>query len=177
MTSTHVVAVSTASALALAALLCGACGGSPSAPAPPPATTPPPASPTPAPVNIVGTWNGAALDSQGATSVSWTLAVDGTAVSGKVVTNAINPLDGSCGSCHRNKSGTVKGTYASGTLDLTMFFAAGADGDPTPACSATITLSAPPSSIGTEHMSGAYSGSDTCEGPFLNGAMQLDRQR
>ena len=52
----------------------------------------------------------------------------GTAVSGTVATQAVNPNDGSCNSCHRNKNGSVSGAISGSTLTLTMFFAAGGDG-------------------------------------------------
>ena len=82
------------------------------------------------------------MDSQGATLVTWALTQTGTSVVGTVKTQAVNPADGSCGSCHRNKSGTFTGTISGAGMTLTMFFAAGADGDPTPACTATLMGSA-----------------------------------
>jgi hypothetical protein len=132
------------------------------APAPPPLTA-----------GLTGNWSGGASDSQGATVVAWQLTQAGSAVSGTVRTTATNPDDGSCGSCHRNKSGTISGTLTGSTLTLTMFFAAGADGDPTPACSATLTGSAP--SVSGSTVVAAYSGSDTCEGAFANGTMTMHR--
>jgi hypothetical protein len=62
---------------------------------------------------------------------------------------------------------------AAGTLTMTMTFAAGVDGDPTPICSATMTGSA--STIAGE-LSGSYTGSDTCEGAFLNGRIAMARR-
>jgi hypothetical protein len=56
-----------------------------------------------------------------------------------------------------------------------MFFAAGANGDPTPACSATLTGSA--SEVASNRISAAYSGADTCEGPFTNGTMTMARHQ
>ena len=120
-----------------------------------------------------GTWDGTASDSQGATTVAWSLTRSGATVSGTVTTQAINPEDGSCNSCHRNKRGSVTGTIAGSTLTLTMFFAAGVDGDPTPACSATVTGSA--TMLTERTINGQYSGADTCEGPFTSGSFVMAR--
>ena len=138
-------------------------------PAPPGLPAPPP---TPLPlVNLVGTWTGTAVDSQGAAIFTWTLSQSGNSVSGAVQTQAVNPLDGSCGSCHRNKSGTFSGTISGTTLTMTMFFAANAAGDPTPLCSQTISGEASSFAIGT--LTTGYSGDDTCEGAFLNGSLVM----
>src|SRR5215472_12666729 len=110
-------------------------------PAAPSTSFPTPSSPIPATVDLAGAWFGGATDSQGSTAVTWTLTQSGTSVSGTARTTALNADDGSCGSCHRNKSGTVTGTLTGASLTLTMFFAAGVDGDPTPACSATLNAS------------------------------------
>ena len=106
--------------------------------------------------------------------MAWSLTQTGETVSGTVSTQAVNPNDGSCNSCHRNKSGTVTGTIAGSRLTLQMFFAAGVDGDPTPACSATLTGSATLAADRT--VSGEYSGADTCEGPFTNGTLAMARR-
>ena len=103
----------------------------------------------------------------------FSLNQEGAAVSGTVMTQAVDPNDGSCNSCHRNKRGSVTGTIAGSTLTLRMFFAAGADGDPTPACSATLTGSA--TAIADGRLTGVYSGEDTCEGPFTNGTFAMAR--
>ena len=111
----------------------------------------------------------------GATTVTWTLTQTGASVSGAVKTQAVDQNDGSCGSCHRNKSGTFSGSIDGTTLKLTMYFAAGADGDPTPACTATLSGTASTSSTANQ-MTAAYAGEDSCEGPFLNGNLPMTRQ-
>jgi hypothetical protein len=160
----------------VAALAAGSCG-SMAAPAAPSTSTPAPAAPQPAALNLSGAWSGGATDSQGPASVSWTLAQSGANVTGTVRTNALNPDDGSCSSCHRNKSGTVTGTLSvtanTTALTLTMSFAAGVDGDPTPACSATLTATS--SSLSSSNVVADYSGSDTCEGTFANGTLTMHR--
>jgi hypothetical protein len=55
-----------------------------------------------------------------------------------------------------------------------MFFAAGVDGDPTPACTATLKGSA--SSPGADQLATTYSGSDSCEGAFENGTLSMTRR-
>ena len=151
------------------ALVCVTCAGGAT-------TTSPNAVPT-APtqvLNVSGNWTGTSTDSQGITVVSWTLTQSGTVVSGTVKTNAPDPNDGSCNSCHRNKSGTLTGSVSSNILTMSMQFAAGADGDPTPICSATMTGTASSSAAG--QLSGNYAGSDTCEGAFLNGNVTMTRR-
>jgi hypothetical protein len=162
----------------VAASMAMSCSGSSTAP--PVAPTPPPAAATPAPdpglqTSFSGSWSGSASDSQGETTVTWSLTQTGDTVAGTVSTQAVNPNDGSCNSCHRNKSGSVTGTVSGSTVSLTMFFAAGVDGDPTPACSATLTGRA--SASGDRRIAGEYTGADTCEGPFVNGAFAMTRQQ
>jgi hypothetical protein len=165
-------------AIAVAAMLALSCGSASTAPtivspAPAPPVTPPTPDPGP-PGSFSGSWAGNASDSQGETTVSWSLTQTGDAVSGTVLTQAVNPNDGSCNSCHRNKSGSVAGTISGSTLALTMVFAAGVDGDPTPACSAALTGRA---TIGPDRrIAGQYTGDDTCEGPFVGGAFSMTRQ-
>jgi len=154
-------------AVAIAATRCGA-------PAMPAASSAPtPVTPAAASPDLSGAWSGSANDSQGPTTVTWVLSQSGANVTGTVRTNAVNPDDGSCSSCHRNKSGTVTGTLNGSSLTLTMLFAAGGDGDPTPACSATLNVSS--TSVSNTQVSSAYAGSDTCEGAFTNGTMNVHR--
>jgi hypothetical protein len=146
-------------AAAAVTLLAVACG-SPTMPS----TTP----------SVAGAWSGSSVDSQGTTVVTWTLAQAGTQVMGTVQTRAPDPTDGSCNACHRNKSGTFTGTITGQFLTMNLQFAAGVDGDPTPICSATMAGSAYMATAG--QLSGAYTGSDTCEGSFLNGALAMTRR-
>jgi hypothetical protein len=169
LTKAALVIVATA-ALTVPAM---SCAGS----AAPPTVGPTPVqTPAPSPqVGFAGTWNGTGADSQGATTVAWSLTQTGATVSGTVKTQAVNPNDGSCNSCHRNKSGSVSGAISGSTLTLTMFFAAGGEGDPTPACSATLKGSA--TSVADGILTGEYSGADTCEGPFTNGTLAMHQLR
>jgi hypothetical protein len=160
------------SAPAFVALVALSCGGSPAAPTAQPVVDPLPGSA--ASFAFTGTWSGTATDSQGTTTVTWTLAQTGDTISGTVKTQAVDPADGSCNSCHRNKSGTVSGTISGRTASLRMFFAAGADGDPTPICSQTLDGTA--SSAADGRLTGTYSGADTCEGQLANGALALARR-
>ncbi len=143
------------------------CGGSPAAPSGQSAVV---ALPAPAASSLAGTWTGTGVDSQGTTTVTWTLAQTGDTVSGTVKTQAVDPTDGSCNSCHRNKSGTVAGTIAGGSVLLRMVFAAGADGDPTPICSQALDGTASRTDDG--RIVGTYSGADTCEGQLANGTLR-----
>ncbi|HEY7284519.1 MAG TPA: hypothetical protein VH497_03680 [Vicinamibacterales bacterium] len=124
---------------------------------------------------LEGVWVGMGADSQGSTRVTWQLSQSAAALSGTVKTQAIDPNDGSCGSCHRNKSGMFTGTISGDIVSLTMFFAAGADGDPTPACTATLVGSA--SARAADELLTTYSGSDSCEGAFERGTLSMTRGR
>ncbi len=138
-------------------------------------TAPSPVSTVPSQIlSVAGSWSGTSTDSQGTTVVDWTITQTGGTVSGTVRTNAPDPTDGSCNSCHRNKSGTFSGAVSGNILTMTMQFAAGADGDPTPICSATMTGTATRTADG--RLGGGYTGSDTCEGSFLNGSLTMTRK-
>jgi hypothetical protein len=126
------------------------------------------------PVSMAGEWSGTAMDSQGAVIVTWALDQTDTSVSGTVSTQAVDPTDGSCNSCHRNKTGTFSGTISGNTLMLTMFFPSETAGDPTPIC--TATLSGTGSSMSPGAFNAVYSGSDSCEGPFMNGTLTMAHQ-
>ena len=106
----------------------------------------------------------------GTINLSWALTQTGSAVSGTVQMQAVDAA-GSCNSCHRNKSGTFSGTIGGTTLALTMVFASGGAGDPTPACTATLTGTA--SNMATGTLTVAYSGVDSCEPPAENGTVVM----
>src|SRR5262245_22351418 len=117
-----------------------ACGSSP---ATSPTTTNPiaPAPPPAAAINVSGTWSGPGSDSFGPELVTWVLTQSGTSVSGTAALNAVDPADGSCGSCHKVKRGTLTGTLSGSSLSVKMTFPAGGD-VPTPICVAELTASA-----------------------------------
>ena len=106
----------------------------------------------------------------GTINLSWALTQTGSAVSGTVQMQAVDAA-GSCNSCHRNKSGTFSGTIGGTTLALTMVFPSGGAGDPTPACTATLTGTA--SNMATGTLTVAYSGVDSCEPPAENGTVVM----
>ena len=150
------------------------CGGMPAAPAAAP-LAPTPSGTATTTLSVAGIWEGTANDSQGTTLITWVLNQTGSTVSGTVKTQSVDPTDGSCNSCHRNKSGTFTGTLDGTTLTLSMTFAAGVNGDPTPACKATMTGTAP--GVATDKISAAFTGLDSCEGPFLNGTLAMRPQK
>jgi hypothetical protein len=154
-----------------------ACGSStmPTTPTTPSQPAAPAPQPTPQPASLSGAWTGTSVDAQGTTVVNWTITQTGSTVAGTVTTNAPNPTDGSCNACHRNKSGTFTGTISGDTLTINLFFAAGVNGDPTPICSATMTGSAARAASGD--LQGTYTGSDTCEGPFLDGRLAMSHRQ
>ena len=154
--------------LVAAALLCSlaACGS---------ATMP--ASPTPAPAasssaNLAGTCTGTGNDAQGAETFRWTITQTGDRISGAAVLDSANRDDGSCGSCHKQKTGTVAGTLSGGALTLTLDFPAGGS-DITPLCG--LTLHATTSDVAAGRISASYTGTTTCEGPISDGRLTVSR--
>ncbi len=167
-------------ALAVLGISCG--GGS----GPPDEASPPSGSPVESsqPVSLAGTWSGTGVDSNantgpnGGTIVTWTLAQTDAGVSGTVTTQSVDPINTTCTSCHRNKTGTLSGTIAGTTLALTMSFPAGNPAgnpaDVTPICSAMLTGTV--SRITQSSLTALYSGADTCEGQLVGGTLTMARQ-
>jgi hypothetical protein len=129
------------------------------------------------PIDLAGTWSGTASDfwvNQKVTDgmrVTWELTQAGGNVGGTVTsTNLTASNDGSCSGCHRTKGGTVSGTVSGNTLALTMTFP-GNVGEITPHCSATFSGST--TSLATDALTFAYTGTDSCEGPFNNGSLVM----
>jgi len=148
------------------------CQSSPMAPVAPPAPSTPPA---PKSISLTGTWSGNLSDAQGAALLTWTVTQSGQDITGTAVTKPANPSDGTCASCHKNKEGTFQGTFTGSTLTLTMAFPGGTPEEPTPHCAVTITGTT--SNVADDSITGTYSGSDTCEGPFADGRIALTRDR
>jgi hypothetical protein len=156
-------------ALVVVALLPSAagCGSSATAPASP--TAPPASSST---TNLTGTWTGTGNDAQGAETFSWSLTQSGDRVSGSAILDSADRNDGSCGSCHKQKTGTLAGTLSGGTLTLTLEFPAGG-GDITPLCG--ITMHTSTADIAAGRITAAYTGTTTCEGSITDGKLVVTR--
>ena len=152
----------------VAALLVTAtgCGSSPAAPITTPTTT------TPSAANLTGTWIGTGKDAQGPETFKWTVTQTGDRITGQVVLDPVDPNDGSCGSCHKRKHGTLAGTLSNGALTLTLDFPAGG-ADITPLCG--ITMNASTSDIATGRIAATYTGTTTCEGPITDGTFAVTR--
>ena len=103
--------------------------------------------------------------------VTWVITQSGSALSGTAEINAVNPADGTCGSCHKVKRGTLAGTLSGSTVTISMKFPAGGD-VPTPICEAELTATG---TVVDRRISATYTGSDTCEGVYSNGVMELTR--
>lgn len=144
----------------------GACG---SAAAP----TVPAAPSTASSLNLSGTWSGTGSDVKGPEVVTWGVMQSGATLSGTAELKAVDPKDGSCGSCHKNKRGTFSGTLAGTALTVTMTFPAGG-ADDTPLCSITLSATA---SASEREIAATYSGTDTCEGLLADGTLTMTRQR
>ncbi len=153
-----------AAALALAVTAC-------SSPAPTTPTAPPTS--TAAPLNISGAWSGTGSDPQGAEKMSWMVNQTGLALSGTADLAPLNAADGSCGSCHKFKTGTISGSLSGASLAMRIVFPSGGDGVPTPMC--TITFDAAAASVSGSRIDATYTGDDSCEGPFTGGTFVMTR--
>jgi hypothetical protein len=144
-----------------------ACGSSPAAPVSAPSQTAAPVA-----TNIAGTWKGTGSDAQGAETFVWTVTQTGDRISGSVVLDSANHDDGSCGSCHKQKNGTLSGTLSAGALTLTLDFPEGGT-DITPLCG--ITMQAATTDIAAGRIAARYTGSTTCEGAITDGTLTVIR--
>ncbi len=86
--------------------------------------------------------------------------------------NAVDPADGTCGSCHKIKRGTLTGAVSGSSVTITMKFPAGGD-VPAPICDADFNATG---TVADRRISATYTGSDSCEGIYSNGAIDLTRQ-
>jgi hypothetical protein len=105
--------------------------------------------------------------------MTWRLAQSGAALSGTADLAPLNAADGSCGSCHKYKTGTISGSLSGAALTLRLVFPAGGDGVPTPMC--TITFDAAASGVDGSRISATYTGDDSCEGPITGGTFVMTR--
>lgn len=155
-----------------------ACAGTSSSPTPVAPTPVAPVPPPPAPVipaagnSLTGTWTGAGSDSFSPELVTLVLTQSDAMISGTAEINAVTPGDGTCGSCHKVKRGTLTGTVAGGTVTMAIKFPAGGD-VPAPICDAEFNATA---ALLDRRITGTYTGSDTCEGIYSNGVIDLARQ-
>jgi hypothetical protein len=148
------------------------CGSTASAPSAPTATTTTTTTPPATSTNLTGTWTGTGSDAQGAETFAWTVLQSGDSITGSVVLNSANPTDGSCGSCHKQKTGTLAGTIANGALALTLNFPEGGS-DITPLCG--ITMHTTTRDVAAGRIAATYTGTTTCEGPITDGTLTVRR--
>ncbi|MCU1385342.1 MAG: hypothetical protein JWL71_4039 [Acidobacteria bacterium] len=144
------------------------CGSSPAVPT----ATAPASAAAPSIANLTGTWTGTGTDAQGPEMFTWTLTQVGDRLTGSAVLDPADPNDGSCGSCHKQKHGTMTGTVANGALTLTLDFPDGG-ADITPLCG--ITMHAATSDIASSRITASYTGTTTCEGPITDGKFTVTR--
>ena len=159
-----IVAPLVAAALLLPLAGCGSSASTPASPTAPPVS--------PSATNLTGTWTGTGSDPQGAETLRWDVIQTGDRISGSAVLDSANRNDGSCGSCHKQKTGTLAGTLSGGALTLTLDFPAGGD-DITPLCGITMLASA--SDVAAGRIAAAYTGTTTCEGPITDGKLSVTR--
>lgn len=154
----------------IAAALClppAGCGSSPALPTATPVSTAAASA-----ANLTGTWSGTGTDAQGPETFTWTMTQTGDRLTGTAVMDSATPLDGSCGSCHKQKSGTIAGTLSNGALTLTLDFPEGG-ADITPLCG--ITMHASTADVAAGRIAASYTGTTTCEGPITDGKLTVTR--
>jgi hypothetical protein len=136
----------------------------------------PQAIPTPggviATATLSGTWSGTGSDSFSPELVTWVINQSGTTLSGTAELKAVDPSDGSCGSCHKVKNGTLTGSLSGNTFTISMTFPAGGD-VPAPICDATLSATG---TVIDRRITATYTGTDSCEGTYSNGVIELARQ-
>jgi len=164
-------------AFALCLAACGSMSSSlPAAPTPVPAApAPAPVIPAPTPVGsgeLSGTWTGAGSDSFSPERITLVVNHTGGSISGTAEINAVDPADGTCGSCHKVKRGTLTGTLSAEGLTISMKFPSGGD-VPAPICDAEFNARA---TVTNRRITGTYTGSDTCEGMYTDGVIELIQQ-
>jgi hypothetical protein len=145
-----------------------ACGGTSSSPTP---VAPAPVVPA-AGNSLTGTWSGMGSDSFSPELITLMITQSDVAISGTAEINAVNPSDGTCGSCHKVKNGMLTGTVAGGTVTMSIKFPAGGD-VPAPICDAEFNATAV---LVDRRITGTYTGSDTCEGTYANGVIDLTQR-
>lgn len=128
-------------------------------------------SPTP-PLDLTGTWTGSGSDGLGPETFTWVLAQSGNALSGSVSMRPLSLTDGSCGSCHKVKDGSLSGSVSRTAVTLRMSFALGGS-QPTPTCLVTMDVSA--SGVTSTSLSSSYNGSDSCEPAVALGSIRMTR--
>ena len=138
----------------------------------PTVTVPSAPAPTPSTLNLAGTWRGTGTDPQGSETFEWSLTQTGDRLSGSAVMDSANRDDGSCGSCHKQKTGTLAGSLSGGLLTLTLDFPAGG-ADITPLCG--ITMNATTADVAAGRIAAAYTGTTTCEGAIVGGTLTVTR--
>ncbi|MFN7984993.1 MAG: hypothetical protein U0Q11_24380 [Vicinamibacterales bacterium] len=141
----------------------------PSSVATPPAPTP---TSEPSSTGITGRWTGTGSDSFSPELVTLVVNQSGSAITGTAELNAVNPTDGSCGSCHKVKRGSFSGTVTGDAVTLTISFPAGGD-VPTPICATEFNASG---TLAGGRLTATYAGTDTCEGIYANGRIDLTQQ-
>jgi hypothetical protein len=142
----------------------GCCGASSTAPI----TDPPASIAAPQAANLTGRWTGTGTDAQGPDTFKLDVTQVGNTITGSAVLDPADPNDWSCGSCHKQKHGTITGTLSNGALALTLDFPEGG-ADITPLCG--ITMHASTSDIAAGRITASYTGTTTCEGPIADGTL------
>jgi hypothetical protein len=109
-------------------------------------------------LNVSGTWSGSGSDSTGSGLMTWQLTQTGSSVSGMMT--ASTPV----GTVVYN--GTFSGTITGSTLIFTINIPVG--NISLPSCSATISGSG---DVANGSITGTYTGSNSCTGPFMLGGV------
>jgi Bacterial Ig-like domain (group 2) len=123
-------------------------------------------------LNLTGAWTGTGADGLGPETFTWVLSQSGNALSGSVSMRPLSQTDGSCGSCHKVKDGSISGSVSGTAVTLRMSFALGGS-QPTPTCLVIMDVSA--SGVTSTSLSSSYTGSDSCEPAVALGSIKMTR--
>ena len=119
-----------------------------------------------------GTWSGTGSDSFSPELVRLVITQGDQSVSGTADLDAVDATDGSCGSCHKVKRGTLSGSVSGNSVTLQLRFPPGGN-VPTPICDTSLLATA---TVASGRLTGTYTGTDSCEGTYTNGVLELTRQ-
>jgi hypothetical protein len=124
-------------------------------------------------LNLAGTWIGTGSDALGPETFTWVIGQSGGSLSGSVSMRPPSLTDGSCGSCHKVKDGSISGSVSGTAVTLKMSFALGGS-QPTPTCLVIMDVSA--SGVTSTSLASSYDGSDSCEPTVARGIIAMTRQ-
>jgi len=116
-------------------------------------------------VNLVGTWTGTGSDSSGPGTFTWNITQqNGNQISGTITFRNASNIGG---------LGAISGTLSGTTLAFTLHVPVGALPPPFSLCAISSDGSA--QNVTASRISGTYTGTNSCSGPFNNGTLTMTK--